>query len=501
MHTFEKILIGGKWVQPHGSGHFDIVNPTTEEVCGRIPKADATDVDAAVRAARAALVDWKLTPAEERGRCLRAIADEMDARAAELGDVIVEELGSPAAMTAQYMVGFPASTIRFYADLLTRGEFPFEQRIGNSVVVREPKGVVAAITPWNYPIHQITAKVGPALAAGCTVVVKPSCEVALSCFLFAEIAGRHLPPGVFNFLSGKGSEIGEAMATHPDVDMVSLTGSTDVGRRIMALAAQSIKEVSLELGGKAANVILDDADPAVIRAGVHHAYTNAGQTCAAWTRMLVPRSMHEEACRIAKEVAENVIKTGNPRTPPDPGTTRMGPQVSRHQFESVREHIRRGIEEGATLVAGGLDRPEGLERGFFVRPTVFGDVKPDMSIAQEEIFGPVLTILPYDDEDDAVRIANGTIFGLGGAIWSKDVERAMRVGRRIDTGGIDINGGTFNTIAPFRGIKQSGIGCELGVYGLEEYLTTKSFQLPVDGKIAAYLEGRFETRTQDLSKT
>ncbi|MFN2376875.1 MAG: aldehyde dehydrogenase family protein [Candidatus Binatia bacterium] len=495
MRTFDRILIGGQWVKPGTPDHFDIVNPTTEEICGRIPRADAGDVDKAVRAARAALVGWKLTPAPERGRMLRAVADEMDARAAELGDVIVEELGSPAAMTAQYMVGFPASTIRFYADLLAKGEFPFEQRIGNSVVVREPKGVVAAITPWNYPIHQITAKVGPALAAGCTVVVKPSSEVALSCFLFAEIAGRHLPPGVFNFLSGKGSEIGEAMATHPEVDMVSLTGSTDVGRRIMALAARTVKEISLELGGKAANVILDDADPSVIRAGVHHAYTNAGQTCAAWTRMLVPRSMHEEACRIAKDVAENVILAGDPRVAPAPGTTRMGPQVSRHQYDSVREHIRRGIEEGARLVAGGLDRPEGLDTGFFVKPTVFGDVKPSMSIAQEEIFGPVLTILPYEDEDDAVRIANSTIFGLGGAIWSADVDRAMRVGRRIDTGGIDINGGTFNTIAPFRGIKQSGIGCELGVYGLEEYLTTKSFQLPVDGKIAAYLEGRFETRS------
>lgn len=499
MRSFELILIDGKWVTPQGVGHFEIVNPTTEKVCGRIPRADVQDVDLAVRAARKALLGWKLTPPQERGLCLKAIADEMDARAAELGDVIVEELGSPVAMTAQYMVGFPASTIRFYADLLIGGGFEFEQRVGNSVVVREPKGVVAAITPWNYPIHQITAKVGPALAAGCTVVVKPSSEVALSCYLFAEIAGRHLPPGVFNFLSGKGSEIGEAMATHPEVDMVSLTGSTNVGRRIMALAAQTIKEVSLELGGKAANVILDDADPAVIRAGVHHAYTNAGQTCAAWTRMLVPRSMHEAACRIAKDVAENVIIAADPRTPPAEGTTRMGPQVSRHQYDSVREHIRRGVEEGATLIAGGLDAPEGVTSGYFVRPTVFGNVTPEMSIAQEEIFGPVLTILPYEDEEDAIRIANSTIFGLGGAIWSKDVDRAMRVGRRIDTGGLDINGGAFNTVAPFRGIKQSGIGCELGVYGLEEYLTTKSFQLPVDGKIAAYLEGRFETATKRAS--
>lgn len=491
MHVFDKILIDGQWVAPGEPGHFDIVNPATEEVCGRIPNSGAADVDRAVAAARAALVDWKLTPAAERGRALAAIADEMDARAAELGAVIVEELGSPAAMTAQYMVGFPASTIRFYADLLLNDGFPFEEKIGNSLVVREPKGVVAMITPWNYPIHQITAKVGPALAAGCTVVVKPSREVALSCFLFAEIAGKHLPPGVFNFLSGRGGEIGEAMAGHPDVDMVSLTGSTDVGRRTMAVAAESIKDVSLELGGKAANVILDEVDPAVIRAGVFHAYTNAGQTCAAWTRMLVPRALHDQACAIAKDVAENVIVAGDPNEPPAEGTTRMGPQVSEGQYASVLDYIRKGIDEGATLVAGGVEPPDGLERGYFVRPTVFGNVTPEMTIAQEEIFGPVLTIMPFDDEDDAVRIANSTIFGLGGAIWASDEERAIRVGRRIDTGGIDVNGGTFNTIAPFRGIKQSGIGAELGVYGLEEYLTTKSFQLPVDGKMAAYLEGKF----------
>jgi acyl-CoA reductase-like NAD-dependent aldehyde dehydrogenase len=493
MHVFEKIFIDGAWRFPHGSGSFDIVNPATEEVCGRIPSADADDVDAAARAARRALVGWKLTPAAERGRMLAAIADEMDARAKELGAVIVEELGSPAAMTAQYMVGFPASTIRFYADLLVGGEFPFEHRIGNSLVVREPRGVVAMITPWNYPIHQITAKLGPALAAGCTAIVKPSSEVALSCFLFAEICARHLPAGVFNFLSGRGRVIGEAMATHPEVDMVSLTGSTDVGRRTMALAAETIKDVSLELGGKAANIILDDADPAVISAGVHHAYTNAGQTCAAWTRMLVPRALHEEACRVARHVAENVIVPGDPNEPPAEGTTRMGPQVSRHQYESVLGYIRKGIEEGATLVAGGLERPQHLPRGYYVRPTVFGDVTPEMTISREEIFGPVLTIMPYDDEDDAVRIANSTIFGLGGAIWARDPERAVALGRRIDTGGIDINGGTFNTCAPFRGIKQSGIGCELGVYGLEEYLVTKSFQLPVDGKMAAYLQGRFES--------
>jgi acyl-CoA reductase-like NAD-dependent aldehyde dehydrogenase len=492
MRVFERILIDGEWRTPHGAGHHDVVNPTSEEVCGRIPNADAEDVDRAVRAARAALVPWKLRAPRERGEALLAIAAEMDARRQELGDVIVEELGAPAAMTAQYMVGFPASTIRFYGELLAGEKYAFEQQIGNSHVIQEPKGVVAAITPWNYPIHQITAKVGPALAAGCTVVVKPSPEVALSCFLFAEIAGRALPPGVFNFVSG-GAAVGEAMVGHPDVDMVSFTGSTEVGRRVMALAARTVKFVSLELGGKAANLILDDADPDVIRAGVNHAYTNAGQTCAAWTRMLVPRALHEQACRVAKHAAEQVIVPGDPRVPPAPGTTRMGPQVSRRQYERVLGYIRRGIEEGATLVAGGPGRPPGLERGYFVRPTVFGDVRPEMTIAQEEIFGPVLTILPYEDEEDAIRIANSTIFGLGGAIWSRDVDRALRVGRRLDTGGIDVNGGTFNPVAPFCGVKQSGIGCELGVAGLEEYLVPKSFQLPIGGQRAAYLEGKYES--------
>jgi betaine-aldehyde dehydrogenase len=488
MRSFDRIFIDGDWVKPLGQGHFDIVNPTTEQVCGRIPRANADDAGRAVRAARRALVPWKLLPPKERGQHMLRIADLMSERAAALADTIVEELGAPAGMTAQYMVGFPANTIRFYAELLIGGGFEFEQRIGNSLVVKEPKGVVAAITPWNYPIHQITAKIGPALAAGCTVVVKPSEVVALSCFGFAEcVADAGLPPGVFNFLSGDGREVGEAMIRHPEVDMVSFTGSTAVGRNTMALAAQTVKDVSLELGGKAANIVLDDADLDAVVAGVHHAYVNSGQTCAAWTRMLVPRSLHDEACRIARETVESRIEAGDPRVTPPAGKTRIGPVVSKRQWERVRAYIQSGIDEGATLVAGGLERPRGLDKGWFIAPTVFGDVRPEMKIALEEIFGPVLTIIPYEDEEDAIRIANSTIYGLGGAIWSKDVERALRVGRRIETGGLDVNGGTFNQVAPFRGVKQSGIGCELGVYGLEEYLGPKSFQLPIDGKKAHYL--------------
>ncbi len=487
MLAFDKVLIGGRWVTPHGRGHFDITNPTTEEVCGRIPAADEVDVDRAVAAARAALVPWKLLPPEERGRLLLRIADRMTARAAELADLIVSELGAPAGMTAQYMVGFPANTIRFYGELLVSGKYAFEERIGNSLVVKEPKGVVAAITPWNYPIHQITAKLGPSLAAGCSVIVKPATEVCLSCFRFAEIAQEAgLPPGVFNFLSGGGPEVGAALVRHPGVDMVSFTGSTAVGRATMAAAAATVKDVSLELGGKAASLVLDDAGPEAISASVHHAYVNCGQTCAAWTRLLVPRGRHAEACEVARETVRAKIEPGDPRVPPTSGKTRLGPLVSRRQRDRVLGYIRSGIEEGATLVCGGLERPAGLERGWFVAPTVFGDVRSEMRIAQEEIFGPVLTILSYDDEDDAIRIANGTVYGLGGAIWSADVERALRVGRRIETGGLDVNGGVWNPLAPFRGVRQSGIGCELGVYGLDEYLGPKSFQLPVGG-IAHYL--------------
>jgi aldehyde dehydrogenase (NAD+) len=489
MWTFDKLYIAGEWRASRNRELAEVVNPATEEVVGKVAQADRDDVDQAVRAARAALTSWKLTPAKERGRIMLRIAELMDQHAEELAEMIVSELGSPIAMTKQYMVGFPANTIRFYANLLVEGKHAFEERIGNSLIVKEPRGVVALITPWNYPIHQITAKLGPALAAGCTVVVKPANDAIVSCFRFAElVAEAGLPRGVFNFLAGDGPSIGSALASHPEVDMVSFTGSTQVGRDIMARAASTVKPVSLELGGKAANLVLDDADKSVVSAGVLHAYVNAGQTCAAWTRMLVPRSWRDEVIARVKQTVENTIEVGDPRTPPSPGKSRLGPLVSKRQHERVLSLIQRGLDEGATLVTGGPRRPERFPRGYYVAPTVFADVTPDMSIAQEEIFGPVLTILTYEDEEDAIRIANGTIYGLGGAIWSSDPERALRVGRRLDTGTLDINGGLFNQLAPFGGVKQSGIGRELGVYGLEEYLVPKSFQLPIDGQMAHYLK-------------
>jgi betaine-aldehyde dehydrogenase len=334
--------------------------------------------------------------------------------------------------------------------------------------------VIGCITPWNYPLHQVIAKVAPALAAGCTVVLKPSEVAPLTAFILAEIIDdAGLPAGVFNLVTGLGPVVGEALASHEDVDMISFTGSTRAGKRVSELAAHTVKRVALELGGKSANIILDDADfDKAVRGGVNNCYFNSGQTCSAHTRMLVPRERHDEAVQIAKEAAE-AFTVGDPRE----GKAKLGPLVSEVQRDRVRGYIRKGQEEGATLVTGGAEAPEGLDKGYFIRPTVFSNVSNNMTIAREEIFGPVLSIIPYENEDDAVRIANDTMYGLAGGVWSADLERAKRVARRLRTGQVDINGGKFNALAPFGGYKQSGNGREMGKYGLEEFLETKSLQL------------------------
>jgi betaine-aldehyde dehydrogenase len=468
----DKIYIDGKWTGPSGSGMLDVINSTTEEVMARVPEGTPADIDRAVKAARAALESWSATTAEQRAAYLRAITEGLTGRRNEIAAVIAEEVGMPLPLATAVQAGLPATIMGSFAKLV--GEYSFEERVGNSLIVREPIGVVGCITPWNFPLHQVVAKLAPALAAGCTVVLKPSEVAPLTAFILAEIVDNEgLPPGVFNLVTGTGPIAGEALASHPQVDMISFTGSTRAGKRVGELAAATVKRVALELGGKSANVILDDADfEKAVRTGVNNCYFNSGQTCSAWTRMLVPREKHDEAVRIAKETAEG-FSVGDPTT----GQAKLGPLVSAAQRDRVRAYIKKGVEEGATLVTGGAEVPEGLSKGYFIRPTVFAGVSSEMTIAQEEIFGPVLSIMPYDTEEEAIRIANDTIYGLAGGVWSSDENRARRVARRLRTGQVDINGGKFNPMAPFGGYKQSGNGREMGKYGLEEYLEAKSIQM------------------------
>ncbi len=472
MQTYDKFYVGGAWVAPSGNDTIDVINGTTEEVMGRIPAGAAEDGAKAVEAARAAYESWSNTSKEERIGYLKKIQEGLVARADDIAVAITGEVGMPLKLSKMIQAGNPAFHFGQAAELLDSESF--EEEIGNSKIVKEPVGVVVCITPWNYPLNQITAKVAPALAAGCTVALKPSEVAPLSAFILAEVIEQSgLPAGVFNMVTGFGPVVGEAMVTHPDTDMISFTGSTRAGKRISELASQSIKRVSLELGGKSAAILLDDADfTKAVKGVVGNCYLNSGQTCAAHTRMLVPESKYDEAKALAAEAAQKFT----PGDPMEEGT-RLGPLVSEAQWNRVEDYIQKGIDEGAELVTGGPGKPEGLEKGYFVKPTVFGRVAPDATIAQEEIFGPVLAIQTYKDEDDAVAIANNSIYGLSGGVWSSDEARALKVAKRIRTGSIDINGGRFNPAAPFGGMKQSGKGREWGKYGLEEFLEIKSIQL------------------------
>jgi acyl-CoA reductase-like NAD-dependent aldehyde dehydrogenase len=472
MQIRDKIYVDGAWVPSTGTGTIDVTNSTTEEVMGSVPEGTPEDVDRAAKAAKAAFSAWSQTSAEERSKYLARIQEGLQTRMAEIANTIASEVGMPINLSMIIQAGLPTMSFGSMAQLAT--EFAFEEQIGNSLVVREPVGVVGAITPWNYPLHQIAAKVAPALAAGCTIVLKPSEVAPLNAFILADIIDEvGLPAGVFNLVSGVGPVVGEAIATHPDVDMVSFTGSTRAGKRVSELAAGTVKRIALELGGKSPNVILEDADLAqAIPAGVGACFLNSGQTCSALTRMIVPRSRLAEVEDLAVQAAESF-------TPGDPFAdgSRIGPLVSATQRERVRGYIQKGLDEGARLLTGGAEPPEGQDRGYFVRPTVFSDVRPGMTIAKEEIFGPVLAILPYDTEEEAVTIANDSLYGLAGGVWSGDADRAKTVARQLRTGQVEVNGGSFNPLAPFGGYKQSGNGRELGRFGLEEYLEVKSLQL------------------------
>ena len=471
MIVHRELYIDGAWVRAAGEGDLEVRNPTTEELLGRVPAGNERDVDRAAVAAARAFEPWAATPLAVRVAYLERLKAALEARADELARTIALEVGTPIRLARAIQADLPVTVAGTCARIAA--EFAFEEEIGNSLVVREPVGVVAAITPWNFPLHQAVAKIAPALAAGCTVVLKPSEIAPLTGFVLAAIADEiGLPPGVLNVVSGTGGGAGEALARHPLVRMVSFTGSVAAGRQVSALAAATVKRVALELGGKSASVVLDDADlPKAVARTVGSCFLNSGQTCNAWTRLLVPLSRHEEAAELARAAAAR-FTSGDPLDP----ETKLGPLVSAQQRARVRRHIEQGLCEGAALVIGGAEAPDGLPTGYFVRPTIFARVRPEMTIAQEEIFGPVLSILPYEGEEEAIRIANGTMYGLAAAVWSADLERARRVARRLRAGQVDLNGARFNPLAPFGGFGQSGRGRELGRFGLEEFLEPKAIQ-------------------------
>ncbi|MEV2241263.1 aldehyde dehydrogenase family protein [Micromonospora sp. NPDC049891] len=447
-----------------------VSNPATGEIVAQVPAGTAADVDRAVAAARAAFPGWAATPPAERAAVLRRIGAGLRERSEEIAAAITAEMGSPLSMSRTAQVGFPVAVADSFATLAE--DFAWTEEVGNSLIVREPIGVVGAITPWNFPLQQIVSKLAPALIAGDTMVFKPSEVAPLTARILAEVtAEAGLPAGVFNVVYGTGDVVGEAISAHPDIDMISFTGSTRAGRRISAVAAETVKRVALELGGKGALVILDDADlPSAVETGVMMAFANGGQVCGAWPRMLVPASRQDEVVRLAVAAAAQYT-VGDPNDE----STRIGPMAYEAHRQKVESYIERGVADGAKLVFGGPGRPEGLEKGAYVRPTIFAGVDPDSAIAQEEIFGPVLTIIGYADEDEAVEIANSTMYGLTSGVFGEP-EHALAVARRLRAGQVDVNGGQWNPYAPFGGYRQSGNGREFGRAGLEEFLEIKSIQ-------------------------
>jgi aldehyde dehydrogenase (NAD+) len=469
MVDHSKFYIDGQWVTPKGTQTLDVIDPATEEAFGSIVLGNAEDVNAAVAAARRAFDSYSQSTREERIALLEKIIAAYQRRLPEIAEIISREMGAPTRLATAAQA--PAGLGHLMTALEVLKDYEFEETIGSTLVVREPIGVCALITPWNWPMNQLTCKVAPALATGCTMVVKPSEISPLSAMLFAEILDEAgVPPGVFNLVNGDGPTVGSALSSHPDVDMVSFTGSTRAGREVAKNAAETIKRVAQELGGKSANILLDDVDfQKAVKASVTSVMTNSGQSCNAPTRMLVPQEKMQEVAELARAAAERV-NVGSPQS----AETMIGPVVSQAQWEKIQGLIKQGIEEGAELVAGGPGRPEGLERGYYVRPTIFAGVRNDMTIAREEIFGPVLSIIGYKDEEDAVRIANDTRYGLSGYVWAADIDRARNVARRIRTGMVHVNGAPVDNKAPFGGYKESGNGREWGHYGFEDFLEVKS---------------------------
>jgi len=466
MREYLKFYIDGEWIDPAGSQTLEVINPATEQVAGTVAAGGAADVDRAVAAARRAFPAWSATSRDERLALLRNVLDVYQRRMGDLAEALTEEMGAPKALAGGFQVNLGLGHLTTAIDVLEN--FTFEEQRGASLIVKEPIGVCGLITPWNWPISLIAVKVFPALATGCTMVLKPSEQSPFNAQIFAEILDEAgVPAGVFNLVQGDGPTVGRAISGHADIDMVSFTGSTRAGIDIAANAAAGVKRVTQELGGKSPNVILDDVDlPANVGKGVATMMMNSGQTCSAPSRMLVPGERMEEAIAAARDAASQVT-VGDPQ-----GDFAIGPVVSKAQFDKVQALIQKGIDEGATLVTGGVGRPEGLTAGYYVQPTVFADVKNDMTIAREEIFGPVLTILGYDSIDHAVEIANDTEYGLAGFVAGSDPEQARSVARRIRAGNVAIND-AFDFGAPFGGYKKSGNGREWGEFGFHDYLEIK----------------------------
>ena len=471
MNDLSKNYINGQWQNWNGET-IDVHEAATGDVIARVPASGREEMEKAIAAASTAFESWSESTLEKRLHVLEQLHAGLKERAGEIAETVCREVGMPIKLATGIQAGLPATITKSYLKMLP--EFTFAEQVGNSEVQYTPVGVVGCITPWNYPLHQVILKVVPAIAAGCTVVLKPSEIAPQSAYILADILDQtDLPEGVFNLVCGEGHTVGDTLIKHPDVNMVSFTGSTRTGSLIAHAAADDFKRFALEMGGKSASVILSDADLAkAVKGTVNNCLLNSGQTCTALTRMLVPAQKHDEAC----ELAANAVAKMTPGNPLEE-TTRLGPLASAQQRDKVIDFINIGIQEGATLIAGGPEAPEGCDKGYFVKATVFGNVKPDSRIAQEEIFGPVLCVIPYEDEAEAIEIANGTAYGLSGAVWSADDAHAKKVAGKLRTGQVFVNGGDFNPLAPFGGFGHSGIGREFGKWGLEEFLEVRSLQL------------------------